>query len=254
MTIDMSKQAAVVSLEKADAKAKEANLFPIFPFAELYMGGDHSGSMQGSIGWVVELGKRIAALALARLDPDVKFPFWWWASKVKKPVIVTLENLEEQRGRFGTKKPGVIEESHAKAPWGGTRLDLIISEITREHRRVEAKKVSKGKPSVPGLAIIQTDGYPDWGTEQLVRDALINASQDNLFFVIVGYGKESTFKNSFMEELNKGGWPGQVVDNVYFFAVPNALDTFGDEALYDKILTEIPAWRTAADGKVRGNV
>jgi hypothetical protein len=261
MSVDMRK-AAQVSLDKADKLALSKGLLPVFAQAEIYMAGDHSGSMQGRIGWVIRLAEQISELGLARLDPNGEFPFFWWASKVSKPFNVTQSNLLSQRGAFGRTKEGIIEEQHLKTPWGGTRLDLAIEAVHKAHVAVEMEKVSKGEPSCPGLAIIQTDGFPDYGTEQKVRDALVAASADNLFFVIVGFGEPATFGNPYpekgplglMHELNAGGWPGQVVDNVYFFPVGHNPTAVGDEWLYDQLLSEIPAWRTAAQGRVRGTV
>lgn len=241
MTVDITK--AKVVLDKFTEASRVTGDRDVFEKAELYLGIDHSGSMSryfsASDKPVVELAKRVLALGLARLDPDGVIPMWFYANNLHGPVNVTEAGLYP-RGVFN--RQDVVTQEAARAPWGGTRTELVVRAIMEEHLDTQLVK--------PGLAVIQTDGQPNF--EQPVIDALVEASRINLFYVFIGFGRDG---EAFLERLNEGGFEGQLVDNVYTFNAddrPRGVDP--DEWLYTELLKEVPRWRAAADGRVRGIV
>ena len=243
-TVDMTKRAKVV-LDKFTENAEQTGGYDVFQEAEVYLGADVSGSMRGYYNDprkpVTHLAKQIAALALARLDPDGKIPFWLFGTHVEGPWTITGENLEPQKGRFGRTKDDAITDAVSKARGGSTNMADAVKAIVDEH---EATGLSK-----PGLAIIQTDGMPN--SQDAVIAQVVRASQLNLFLVFVGYGEDGM---PFLNKLNRGKFRGQVVDNVYAFGVGDDPLSHTDEWLWEQLLKEIPQWRQAADGKVRGAV
>lgn len=249
MSVDMMKQRAKVVLDKFTEKAEETGGWDVFAEAEVYMSADKSGSMAGYFNDprkpVTHLAKQIAALALARLDPDGQIPFWLFGSYAHGPWVITAENIEPttKKGLLGRSKveDDIVTKAVTDTPYGSTNMADAVGQIHRAH-------IATGQ-SKPGLAIIQTDGLPD--NEQAVIDALVEASKDNLFFVFVGYGSGGM---PFLRKLNRGGFKGQVVDNVYAFGAGDDPLAMTDEELWMQILTEIPSWRQDANGKVRGQV
>lgn len=242
-TVDMTKRAKVV-LDKFTEQAKETG-WDVFAEAEVYMAADISGSMRRYYDDprkpVTHLAKQVASLALARLDPDGEIPFWLFGSNVEGPWTITAENLEERKGMLGRTKPDVVTDAVSRSRGGSTNMEAAVRAIVDKH---EATGLGK-----PGLGIIQTDGMPDYRPG--VISEIVRASSMNLFLVFIGYGPDGM---PFLNQLNRGGFPSQTVDNVYAFGVGDDPLSHSDEWLWEQLLKEIPQWREAASTVVRGNV
>jgi hypothetical protein len=249
MSVNMMKEQAKVVLDKFTEAAKDNGGWDVFEQAEVYLAADKSGSMIGYYNDVhkpvTHLAKQIAALALARLDPDGKIPFWLFGFKAHGPWTITAENIEpgEKKGVLGRTKrqDDIVTKAVKDTEYGSTNMGDAVRAIHVAHKQTDQSK--------PGLAVIQTDGQPDNETD--VIDAIVSASRDNLFFVFIGYGNCGM---PFLNKLNRGGFKGQVVDNVYAFGVGEEPTSWSDEKIWTEVLKEIPEWRKNATGKVTGTV
>jgi hypothetical protein len=97
------------------------------------------------------------------------------------------------------------------------------------------------KRSTPLLVIFLTDG--GFAPSKDIARIITNAAHRPIFWQFVGIGN-----NNFGMLRNLDTLPGRVVDNAGFFAVTD-LAKISDEELYDRLLSEFPAWLKAARAK-----
>jgi hypothetical protein len=94
--------------------------------------------------------------------------------------------------------------------------------------------------TVPRLVIFVTDGGIDRGTSEVIKDILRKSSRQAIFWQFVGVGNANY---GVLRELDT--IDGRVVDNAGFFSIDD-LSTISDDDLYDRVLSEFPAWLRAA--------
>jgi hypothetical protein len=92
--------------------------------------------------------------------------------------------------------------------------------------------------TTPLLVIFMTDG--GFAPSKDIARIITNAAHKPIFWQFVGIGN-----SNFGMLRNLDTLPNRVVDNAGFFAV-NDLAKISDEELYDRLLSEFPAWLKAA--------
>lgn len=247
----MEKRRAAVSV----IKQVEENKGELFKEANIQLVLDYSGSMdrhyRNRHAPVTTLAEQVLALALERLDPDGIIPLWLFGFSAYGPYTVTDDNLHPRASRGGLMRgqrahEGAVKEAIRRHQMGSTNLADAIRKVTDYHVQDTASS------TIPGLVVVQTDGLPD--SEDETVDEIVRASHHNLFFAFVGYGRQGSSQMTFLKRLDRGGFPGQVVDNCSVTYLGDEPWTVSDEDVYQGILSEIPEWRRKAAGKVQGAV
>lgn len=102
------------------------------------------------------------------------------------------------------------------------------------------KAAPSGPAAMPTLVFFVTDGAPDSGTKQQVKQLLVDAADKPVFWQFIGV---NGFKPTFLEELDE--MPGRVVDNVGLTAFDGESAT--NEAWFGEVLREfVTSWLPAA--------
>ncbi len=240
--LDLRKQAVKVVLTKQGLSGKQARVA---------LALDASGSMRplykrGTVGRVVE---RIAAVA-ATMDDDGTLDVWSYATEALALPPLRVDYLADwiplyvrQRkattGQGGAEATLAREEAARRAGWpipnwegigGQNEEQKVIAAIIDHFGRMPAPP--------PALVLVLTDGglYRD----RMIADLLRQASKLPIFWQFVGVGKA---QYGILEKLDT--LSGRVVDNAGFFAVDD-LDEIDDAVLYQRLLSEFPAWLRAA--------
>ncbi|MFZ3481793.1 VWA domain-containing protein [Sphingomonas sp. 3-13AW] len=235
--VDLRKQKVGVSLKKLGIEHEKAEVTFVM---------DGSGSMAAlyANGTVQETVERSAPVAL-RLDDDGSMDTWFYASSCAQVEALTDHNLEGfvertlprpgarigasetgKKGFFG----GAIKSGGASIGYGNNEPVVMraILESEPEHRRI------------PRLVIFVTDGGIDRTTSSVIKDLLRESSAKGIFWQFVGVGNANY---GVLRELDTVD--GRVIDNAGFFSVDD-LSKISDDDLYDRILSEFPAWLRAA--------
>ncbi|MBC7796284.1 MAG: VWA domain-containing protein [Pyrinomonadaceae bacterium] len=183
---------------------------------------DASGSMnhQYQNGDVQRVIDRIVPLAV-HFDDDGELDTWFFASKQKKTVSVTLSNVQNYVNRL----PGLKS-------WFSGILDLGISndeplvmkDIIREYQTSQ----------IPAYVVFISDGGVHQNAE--ITRLISDASRLPIFWQFVGIGGSSY---GILEQLDTMG--GRFIDNCNFFALDD-IKNISDAELYERLLNEFPAW------------
>lgn len=213
-------KSVTVNLEKhklSDVKAKVAFVL------------DASGSMhfQFSKGNVQEVLDRIAVLA-AQFDDDGSMDLWGFATKNKKYVDVTLDNVKgyikriqerENRGIFGGMFSGILP-----GLGGENNEPPVMKEI------VDTFKYS----DLPVYVVFITDGgiYED----KKIKAVLKESANYPIFWKFVGLGGSNY---GILEDFDD--FTDRKVDNTDFFPIDD-FRKISDEVLYDRLLVEFKEW------------
>ncbi|MBL7493409.1 VWA domain-containing protein [Frankia sp. AgB1.9] len=240
--LDLRKQAVKVVLSKQGLTGKQARVG---------LALDASGSMRplykrGTVGRVVE---RIAAVA-ASMDDDGTLDVWSYATETLALPPLRVDYLADwiplyvrQRkattGHGGAEATLAREEAARDAGWPIPNWDGIGGQ--NEEQKVIAAIIDhfgRAPSPPPALVLVLTDGglYRD----RMIADLLRQASKLPIFWQFVGVGKA---QYGILEKLDT--LSGRVVDNAGFFAVDD-LDEIDDAVLYQRLLSEFPAWLQAA--------
>ncbi|MGL6098851.1 MAG: VWA domain-containing protein [Fusobacteriaceae bacterium] len=204
-TINLSKDEKItISLSKKNVSAV---------VAEVKLVIDSSGSMSHLFrcGAMEETIKRIAPLAF-RFDDNGLMETCLFDNDVRELPDVSLNNIHNY----------FFKNNLCNAPTGGTYYHKPIRKIIEQAKNGEFK--------FPAFVIFITDGEPMDPSQ--TRDALIEASNYDIYFQFVGIGSES-FK--FLQEMDN--LKGRKFDNAGFIGIRD-LTRISDEELYDSLLDE----------------
>jgi stress response protein SCP2 len=235
--VDLRKQKVGVSLKKLGIEHEKAEVQFII---------DASGSMIRLYqkGVVQETVERIAPVAL-RLDDDGAMPTWFYASDCAKVEDLTAHNLDgfiartmpvpgakvgatdtAQKGFFGGPK-----KAGGRSIGYGNNEPVVMNALLAT--------VAPNR-TTPLLVIFLTDGGIDSSTSRTIKAILTKEASRPIFWQFVGVGKADY---GVLRDLDTIA--GRIVDNAGFFSVDD-LSKVGDDELYDRILSEFPAWLKAA--------
>jgi hypothetical protein len=205
---------------------------------------DATGSMSRlySNGTVQETVERIVPVSL-RLDDDGTMPTWFYASGCARTEDITANNYEGYVPRTlpGPMKPvqGVQKHSCASISRKG---EVTVGGVNNEIVILNALLADEpADRTTPLLVIFMTDG--GFAPSKDIARIITNAAHKPIFWQFVGIGN-----SNFGMLRNLDTLPNRVVDNAGFFAV-NDLAKISDEELYDRLLSEFPAWLKAARAK-----
>lgn len=235
--VDLRKHKVGVSLKKLGIENEKADVTFVM---------DGSGSMAGlyANGTVQETIERGAPVAL-RIDPDGSMDTWYYASSCKQVASLTADNLEgfvartlpspgERIGGIETGKKGFFG---GMAKTGGESIGFGNNEPVVMNAILATEPPRR---TVPRLVIFVTDGGIDRGTSEVIKDILRKSSRQAIFWQFVGVGNANY---GVLRELDTV--EGRVVDNAGFFSIDD-LSAISDDDLYDRVLSEFPAWLRAA--------
>lgn len=194
---------------------------------------DASGSMMGQFrsGNVQAVLDRIAPLAV-QFDDDESMELWAFADKCAKYDDVSLANLDgyverltkkEKRGFFSGISLSIVQGLGC-----GNNEPPVMRDIIQTYKDSD----------LPAYVVFITDGGIYKNDE--IKALLKEASDYPIFWQYVGLGGQ---RYGILEALDT--LPGRTVDNANFFAIDD-FRNIQDQALYDRLLDEFPAWLNAA--------
>ncbi|MBC8060540.1 MAG: VWA domain-containing protein [Clostridiaceae bacterium] len=187
---------------------------------------DISGSMHGCYkrGTVQNVLDRITAVA-AKFDDDGNLDMWMFDHRFHRLPLVNENNYENyiHREILDKSKKGVFKGKIFGANDEPPVMRDVIHYYTKEN-----------KSQYPTFVVFISDGGVSKNSE--IKKIMIEASQYSIFWQFVGIGNANY---GILEKLDS--MPGRVVDNANFFSLDD-VDKISDEDLYDRLLTEFPAW------------
>ena len=189
---------------------------------------DISGSMYRlyKTGQVQQLAERVLALAL-RFDDDGEVDVFLFGAKAYQDAPMTLDNHQ-------TYVDDMLKLHKLEA---GTRYGRAM-ELLRQHYLGDASVRSTPAPQqVPVYVMFVTDGATT--DQDLTREQLTSSSYEPMFWQFMAIGASGSPAFAFLEKLDD--LAGRYLDNADFFAVENPA-TISDDALFELLMTEYPAW------------
>lgn len=233
--LSLRKEQVAVSLEKHGAAGVTARVVLVL---------DASGSMSFlySKGVVADVVERMAAVA-AQLDDDGVMQAWTFASHPARLPDLGLGELPEWL-ELHVRVGELSLFRRSKKPRKGLRpgqVDMRTVGIQNEEQKViaEVRTYVREHPATdPTLVLFFSDGGVYRNKE--IEKELLEAVEEPVFWQFVGLGRSNYGVLERFDTL-----PGRRVDNVGFFAVDDISDV-PDPELYDRLLSEFPAWMTAA--------
>jgi hypothetical protein len=192
--------------------------------AAVYLVLDRSGSMRGHYrdGTVQHLAEQALGLS-AHLDDDGTVPVVFFSTEVDGVAEV---GLHDYAGRIGALHDGM-------GHMGRTNYHLAMQAVLDHHAASGAAD--------PALVIFQTDGGPT--SRAAAEHVLCTAARLPIFWQFVGFGDPESKQFDFLRRLDDLPVPAKrVVDNAGFFPAGTDPRAVPDEALYDVLTSEFPAW------------
>ncbi|MGP4043434.1 VWA domain-containing protein [Streptomyces sp. 2A115] len=233
--LSLRKEQVAVSLRKHGAAGVTARVILVL---------DASGSMSFlySRGVVVDVVERMAAVA-AQLDDDGEMQAWTFASQAARLPDLRLGELPDWL-RLHVRVGELSLFRRSKKPRRGLeagQVDMRAVGIQNEEQKALAQVrayVRENPTAAPTLVLFFSDGgvYRNAAIERELREAV----EEPIFWQFVGLGRSNYGVLERFDTL-----PGRRVDNVGFFAVDD-ITTVPDPELYDRLLSEFPAWIAAA--------
>lgn len=233
--LSLRKEQVAVSLKKHGAAGVRARVILVL---------DASGSMSGLYykGVVADVVERMVAVA-AELDDDGVMQAWTFASHPARLPDLSPGELPEWL-ELHVRVGELTLFRRSKKPRKGLRpgqVDMRAVGIQNEEQRViaEVRAYVREHPAAdPTLVLFFSDGgvYRNKEIEKELREAV----EEPVFWQFVGLGRSNYGVLERFDEL-----PGRRVDNVGFFAVDD-IAGLPDPELYDRLLSQFPAWVTAA--------
>lgn len=201
--------------------------------AAVYLVMDRSGSMsryyqarRGHLAQMQYFAEQALGLS-ANLDDDGVVPLVFFDHDAYDPVEI---GLTDYSGRVGA-------EHERLGRMGGTDYASAMRAVVAHYRKSQA--------AAPAFVIFQTDGAT--GDEEAVKRLLRDYSSLPLFWQFVGFGPAGSPEFAFLRTLDK--LRGRDVDNAGFFAAGDDPAGVPDLTLYDRLMSEYPAWLFAARAK-----
>ncbi|MGW4978019.1 VWA domain-containing protein [Streptomyces mirabilis] len=235
--LSLRKEQVAVSLRKHGAERVRARVVLIL---------DASGSMSFlySKGVVADVVERMAAVA-TQLDDDGVMQAWTFASHAARLPDLSLGELPEWL-ELHVRVGELSLFRRSNKPRKGLlprQVDMRSVGIQNEEQKAiaEVRTYVREHPAVdPTLVLFFSDGgvYRNKAIEQELRAAV----EEPIFWQFVGLGRSNYGVLERFDTL-----PGRRVDNVGFFAVDD-ISVVPDPELYDRLLSQFPAWMTAARG------
>ncbi|WP_405931775.1 VWA domain-containing protein [Streptomyces sp. NBC_00827] len=233
--LSLRKEQVAVSLKKHGAAGVRARVILVL---------DASGSMSGLYykGVVADVVERMVAVA-AELDDDGVMQAWTFASHAARLPDLSPGELPEWL-ELHVRVGELTLFRRSKKPRKGLRpgqVDMRAVGIQNEEQKViaEVRAYVREHPAAdPTLVLFFSDGgvYRNKEIEKELREAV----EEPVFWQFVGLGRSNYGVLERFDEL-----PGRRVDNVGFFAVDD-IAGLPDPELYDRLLSQFPAWVTAA--------
>ncbi|MGJ7420439.1 VWA domain-containing protein [Streptomyces cinereoruber] len=202
----------------------------------VYLVVDHSGSMKPYYrsGAVQALADRVLGLS-AHLDDDGRVPVVFFSTDIDAETEIRLDDHEGRIDRI------VAGLGHM----GKTSYHLAMDAVIDHY-------VDSGS-TAPALVVFQTDGGP---INKLAAERYVcKAARLPLFWQFIGFGDPDSRQFDFLRRLDELDVPAKrPVDNAGFFHAGKDPDRVPDGELYDRLVSEFPAWLAAARarGIVRG--
>jgi stress response protein SCP2 len=233
--LSLRKQQVAVSLRKHGAAGVTARVILVL---------DASGSMAHlySKGVVTDVVERMAAVA-AQLDDDGEMQAWTFASQAARLPDLRLGDLPDWLA-LHVRGGELSLFRRSRKPRKGLQpgqVDMRAVGIQNEEQKAiaQVRAYVREEPAVaPTLVLFFSDGgvYRNAEIERELREAV----EEPIFWQFVGLGRS---RYGVLERFDT--LPGRRVDNVGFFALDD-ISTVPDQELYDRLLSEFPAWITAA--------
>ncbi|WP_405493984.1 VWA domain-containing protein [Streptomyces sp. NBC_00096] len=197
--------------------------------AAVYLVLDYSGSMRPYYqdGSVQALADQVLGLSAHLVDDDARVPVVFFSTEVDALEEISLTG---HVGRVTTIAAGL---GHMGKTSYHAAMDAVIDHY-----------LDSGS-AAPALVVFQTDGGP---VNKLAAEKyLCKAARLPLFWQFVGFGNTRSSQFDFLRRLDELPVPQKrVVDNAgYFHAGPDPR-AVTDSELYDRLLSEFPAWLAAA--------
>ncbi|MER6449878.1 toxic cation resistance protein [Streptomyces venezuelae] len=196
--------------------------------AAVYLVLDYSGSMKPyyADGSVQALADRVLGLS-AHLDDDARVPVVFFSTEVDAVEEISLAGHE---GR-------VTEIASRLGHMGKTAYHAAMDAVIDHY-------LDSGT-TAPALVVFQTDGGP---INKLAAERyLCKAARLPLFWQFVGFGNTRSTQFDFLRRLDELPVPAQrAVDNAGYFHAGADPRRVPDGELYDRLVSEFPAWLAAA--------
>ncbi|MGW3558850.1 vWA domain-containing protein [Streptomyces sp. NPDC000963] len=204
--------------------------------AAVYLVVDYSGSMRPhyASGAVQALADRVLGLS-AHLDDDGRVPVFFFSTDVDAETEI---RLDDHAGRIDRIVAGL-------GHMGKTSYHLVIDAVIDHY-------LDSGSTD-PALVVFQTDGGPT--SKPAAERYVCKAARLPLFWQFIGFGDPDSRQFDFLRRLDELDVPAKrPVDNAGFFHAGKDPDRVPDGELYDRLVSEFPAWLAAARarGIVRG--
>ncbi|MFB7412849.1 MULTISPECIES: vWA domain-containing protein [unclassified Streptomyces] len=218
---------ALVSLYKQAGESLRRHGIDGQPVA-VHLVVDYSGSMKPyyASGAVQALADRVLGLS-AQLDDDGRVPVVFFSTDIDAETEI---RLDDHAGRIDRIVAGL-------GHMGKTSYHLAMDAVIDHY-------LDSGS-TAPALVVFQTDGGP---INRLAAERYVcKAARLPIFWQFVGFGDPGSRQFEFLRRLDELDVPAKrPVDNCGFFHAGRDPGRVPDAELYDRLVSEFPAWLAAA--------
>ncbi|MCX4980285.1 VWA domain-containing protein [Streptomyces sp. NBC_00572] len=194
----------------------------------VYLVVDYSGSMKPyyNSGAVQALADRVLGLS-AQLDDDGRVPVVFFSTDIDAETDI---RLDDHVGRIDRIVAGL-------GHMGKTSYHLAMDAVIDHY-------LDSGS-TAPALVVFQTDGGP---INKLAAERYVcKAARLPIFWQFIGFGDPSSRQFEFLRRLDELDVPAKrLLDNAGFFHAGQDPGRVPDAELYDRLVSEFPAWLAAA--------
>ncbi|MFF0424420.1 vWA domain-containing protein [Streptomyces sp. NPDC004520] len=194
----------------------------------VYLVVDYSGSMKPYYdnGTVQALADRVLGLA-AHLDDDGRVPVVFFSTDIDAETDI---RLDDHVGRIDRIVAGL-------GHMGKTSYHLAMDAVIDHYL--------DGGSTAPALVVFQTDGGP---INKLAAERYVcKAARLPIFWQFIGFGDPGSRQFEFLRRLDELAVPAKrPLDNAGFFHAGQDPSRVPDAELYDRLVSEFPAWLAAA--------
>ncbi|TLQ46585.1 vWA domain-containing protein [Streptomyces marianii] len=208
-------KSAAVSLAKHGLSGRRAAVYLVL---------DYSGSMRQYYGdgSVQALADRVLGLS-AHLDDDGRVPVVVFSTDIDAETDIELADHEGRIDRI------VAGLGHM----GRTNYHLAMDAVIDDY-------LDSGATD-PALVVFQTDGGPS--NRAAAERYVCKAARLPMFWQFIGFGDPDSRQFDFLRRLDDLAVPAKrPVDNAGFFHAGQDPRKVPDTELYDRLLSEFPAW------------